>query len=71
MPNWVTNQIEAKAEVLALLLNEAGEVDFAQIVPPPLDLETGGCRGSGTFEEVDGELAWVSTLDEELRHENG
>lgn len=45
MPNHVTNEIRGNAKALSSLLNDAGEVDFSFLVPPPANLETGGCSG--------------------------
>ena len=44
MPNHITNEITCDDQrALSSLLNDGGQVDFAVLIPPPENIETGGC----------------------------
>lgn len=43
MPNHITTIIEGDHESLKSLLDDEGHVDFGRVIPPPVNIETGGC----------------------------
>lgn len=56
MPNHVTTVITGPQKALASLLDDAGRVDFEYLVPPPANLEKGGCSG----QHEPGVVCWYS-----------
>lgn len=56
MPNHITTSISGPQKALSSLLNDAGEVDFSYLVPPPANLETGGCNG----QHAEGVICWYT-----------
>lgn len=55
MPNHVTTEITGPQTALASLLNDAGEVDFSFLIPPPENIERGDCSG---FQHAPGAVCW-------------
>lgn len=63
MPNHITTIITGPQQALASLLDDGGNVDFSFLVPPPVNLETGGCSHhdyKDTSEKSDGTICWYA-----------
>lgn len=65
MPNHVTTIITGPQQALASLLNDAGQVDFSFLVPPPVNIEQGGCShgirwGGDPADTGDGTVCWYA-----------
>lgn len=65
MPNHITTIVTGPQQALASLLDDAGKVDFSFLVPPPVNIETGGCSHGFTFgerveEQPDGTICWYA-----------